>query len=49
MDWSRLVTPNIALSAMFYGMDHSEDFVRFAKAHEAWLKEWIAQPNGHFL
>lgn len=36
----------IALCAMLCGMDHCEDFVRFAKAREAWLKKWIALPNG---
>lgn len=36
----------IALCAMLCGMDHCEDFVRFAKAREAWLKQWIALPNG---
>lgn len=36
----------IALCALLCGMDHCEDFVRFAKAREAWLKKWIALPNG---
>jgi predicted transposase YbfD/YdcC len=36
----------IALCAMLCGMDHCEDFVRFAKAREDWLKKWIALPNG---
>ena len=36
----------IALCAMLCGMDHCEDFVRFAKAREDWLKKWIALPHG---
>lgn len=31
---------------MLCGMDSCEDFVRIAKAREAWLKKWIALPNG---
>ncbi len=30
----------IALCAMLCGMDTCEDFVRFAKAREAWLRKW---------
>ncbi len=36
----------IALSAIICGMDTCEDFVRFAKAREKWLKNWVALPNG---
>lgn len=36
----------IALCAILCGMDHCEDFVRFAKARESWLKKWIALPGG---
>ena len=36
----------IALRAILRGMDTCEDFVRFAKAREDWLKQWIALPDG---
>lgn len=36
----------IALCAILCGMDTCEDFVRFAKARESWLRKWIALPNG---
>lgn len=36
----------IALCAILCGMDTCEDFVRFAKAREEWLKKWIALPGG---
>lgn len=36
----------ISLCALLCGMNTCEDFVRFAKAREEWLKKWIALPNG---
>ena len=36
----------ISLSAIICGMDTCEDFVRYAKARKAWLKKWVALPNG---
>ncbi|NJM37013.1 MAG: transposase family protein [Akkermansiaceae bacterium] len=36
----------IALCALLCGMNTCEDFVRFAKAREDWLKKWISLPNG---
>jgi len=36
----------IALCALLCGMDTCEDFVRFAKAREDWLRKWIALPGG---
>jgi hypothetical protein len=35
----------IALCAILCGMDTCEDFVRFAKAREEWLREWINFSN----
>ena len=36
----------IALCALLCGMNTCEDFVRFAKAREEWLRKWIPLPNG---
>ncbi|NJM36667.1 MAG: ISAs1 family transposase [Akkermansiaceae bacterium] len=36
----------IALCALLCGMNTCEDFARFAKAREDWLKKWISLPNG---
>jgi hypothetical protein len=36
----------ISLCALLCGMNTCEDFVRFAKAREEWLKKWIDLPNG---
>lgn len=36
----------IALCALLCGMNTCEDFVRFAKAREEWLRKWIDLPNG---
>jgi predicted transposase YbfD/YdcC len=36
----------IALCALLCGMNTCEDFVRFAKAREEWLRKWISLPNG---
>ena len=37
----------IALSAIICGIDTCEDFVRFARARENWLKKWVAIAQWH--
>ncbi len=36
----------ISLAAILCGMDTCEDFVRFAKSREQWLRKWVELPNG---